>query len=62
MRRTLVGNKIVDHLDVVGASPFGVASTISSLSTKHLVSMDWAETTVRRDEKHLSFEIWCDLY
>ena len=23
--RTLVGNKIVDHSDVVGASPFGAA-------------------------------------
>ena len=27
--RTLVGNKIVDHLDVVGASPFGAAPTTS---------------------------------
>ena len=24
--------------------------------------MDWAKTTARRDEKHLSFGIWCDLY
>ena len=24
--------------------------------------MDWAKTTARGDEKHLSFEIWCDLY
>ena len=24
--------------------------------------MDWAKTTARDDEKHLSFEIWCDLY
>ena len=31
--RTLVGNKIVDHLDEVGASPVGVAPTTSSLST-----------------------------
>ena len=30
---TLVGNKIVDHSDVVGASPVGVAPTTSSLST-----------------------------
>ena len=34
MRRTLVGNKIVDNSDVVA----------------------------RRDEKHLSLGIWCDLY
>ena len=28
--RTLVGNKIVDHSDVVGASPVGAAPTTSS--------------------------------
>ena len=27
---TLVGNKIVDHSDVVGASPIGAAPTTSS--------------------------------
>ena len=31
--RTLVGNKIVDHSDVVGASPVGAAPTISSFAT-----------------------------
>ena len=31
--RTFVGNKIVDHWDVVGASPFGAAPTTSSFST-----------------------------
>ena len=29
---TLVGNKIVDHSDVVGASPVGAAPITSSLS------------------------------
>ena len=33
IRRTLVGNKIVDHPDVVGASPVGAAPTTSSFST-----------------------------
>ena len=33
IKRTLVGNKIVDHSDVVGASPVGAATTISSFST-----------------------------
>ena len=33
IRRTLVGNIIVDHLDVVGASPVGAAPTTSSFST-----------------------------
>ena len=30
---TLVGNKIVDHSDVVGASPVGAAPTTSSFLT-----------------------------
>ena len=33
IRRTLLGNKIVDHSDVVGASPDGAAPTTSSFST-----------------------------
>ena len=33
IRRTLVGNEIVDHSDLVGASPVGAAPTTSSFST-----------------------------
>ena len=33
IRRTLVGNEIVDHSDVVGALPAGAAPTTSSFST-----------------------------
>ena len=33
IRRTLAGNLIVDHSDVVGASPVGAAPTTSSFST-----------------------------
>ena len=33
IRHTLVGNKIVDHSDVVGASPVGAAPATSSFST-----------------------------
>ena len=33
IRRALVGNKIVDHSYVVGASPVGAAPTTSSFST-----------------------------
>ena len=33
IRRILVSNKIVDHSDVVGASPVGTAPTTSSFST-----------------------------
>ena len=32
IRHTLIGNKIVDHSDVVGASPVGAAPTTSSFS------------------------------
>ena len=39
IRRNLVGNKIVDHSDVVGASPVGAAPTTSSLSTWHPASI-----------------------
>ena len=62
IRCTLVSNKIVDPLEVVGASPIGTAPTTSSFSTEHLASMDWAKTTARRDENPLSFVIWCTLY
>ena len=62
IRHTFVGNKIVDHSDVVGASPVGAAPATSSFSTEHLASMDWAKTALRRDEKRLSYLIWCDLY
>ena len=60
--RTLVGNKIIDNSDVVGASPVGAAPNTSSFSTLHMASMDWPKTTARADKKHLSFGIWCDLY
>ena len=59
IRRTLAGNKIVDHSDVVGASPVGAAPTTSSFSTWHLAS---AKTVARQYENLLSVEIWCDLY
>ena len=59
---TVVGNKIVDHSDVVGASPIGAAPTTSSFSTQHMASMDWAKSTARCDKKHLSLGIWFDLY
>ena len=33
IRHTLVGNQIVDHLDIVEASPVGAAPSIFSFST-----------------------------
>ena len=62
IRRTLVGNKIVDHSDVVGASPVGAAPTTSSFSTQHMASRDSAKTAARHYENLLSVEIWCALY
>ena len=52
---TLLGNKIVDHSDVVGALPVGTAPTTSSFSTFHLTSMYWAKSTSKWDEKYFSF-------
>ena len=46
--RTLVDIKIVDHLDIVGASPVGAAPTASS--------------TARRDGNRLNFGILCSLF
>ena len=54
--RTVVGNKIVGHSNVVGASPIGAAPTVSSCSTWHQASIDCAKTTARRDEKTL--KLW----
>ena len=62
IRRTLEGNAIVDHSDVVGASPVGAAPTTSSFSIQHLASMGWAKATAWWDENHLSFDFGCILY
>ena len=37
---TLVGNKIGDNSDVVGASPVGAVPATSSFSSKHLAVID----------------------
>ena len=50
IRRTLGGNNIVDHSDVVGASPVGAAPTTSSFSTLHLASRDSAKKAARQYE------------
>ena len=57
IRCTLSSYEIVDHSDVVGASPVGAAPTTSSFSTSHRASLDWAKTTAWRDEKQLSLVI-----
>ena len=58
----LAGNKIVDHSDVVGASPVGAAPTTSSFSTWHLASRDSAKTDTKQYENRLRAVIWCVLY
>ena len=62
IRRTSVGNKIIDHSNVVGTSPVGAAPTTSSFSTWHLASRDSTKKTARQYENLLSFGIWCVLY
>ena len=54
--RTLVSHKIVDHSDVVAAAPTDDAPTISSSSTKHLASMDWADINYKT--KRETFPFW----
>ena len=57
--RTLVGNKLVDHSGVVGASSVGAAPITSPFSTQHLGSVDWTKTTATRDEQLIRCGIWC---
>ena len=59
---TLIGNKIVDHSDVVGSSPVGAAPTTSSFSIYHMASIYCTKLNARQDWKHLSFCIWCIFY
>ena len=59
MGRTLVGNQIVDHTDVVGESHVDAAPNTSSFSTWHMVLID---STTRRGEKRLGFGNECALY
>ena len=61
-RHTLECNIIVDHSDVVGASPVGATPTTSSFSTWHLASRDSAKTVSGQYENLSSVGIWCDLY
>ena len=60
--RILVGHKIVDHSDIVGAAPALLQLHLHSRLNTWLASLDWAKTTSRRDEKHLSFVIWYAIY
>ena len=62
IRSTSIENNVIDHSDVVGASPVGAAPTTSSLWTQHLAAMDWAKTTARRNDTYFSFEIRWVLY
>ena len=58
--RTLVGNKIVDHSDVVGASPAGAAPTTSSFwQTLGFNGLDKDNYKTRRGI--VDRGIWCAL-
>ena len=60
--RTLVGNKIVDNSDVVGASPVGAAPNYIFILNLTPGFNGLGKTTARGDKKYLSFGIRCDLY
>ena len=62
IRRTVVGNKIVDQSDAAGASPVGAAPTTSSFSTWHLAPRDSAKTAARQCGNLLNVGIWCILF
>ena len=51
---TLVGNKIVDHSDVVGASPVGAAPTACSFLTPGLDGLDKDNCKMRQE----TFKFW----
>ena len=48
LSRTLVGNTIVDHSDLVGASPVGAAPTTSPFSISYPAAKDCTKTIGRR--------------
>ena len=55
---TLVSNKIVDHSDVVGASPVGTAPTTSSFSTKHRLQCIGQRQLQDKTRRWETFEFW----
>ena len=57
IKRTWVGNELVDHSYLVGASPISTAPTTSSFSTLQLASINWVKTAARWDKNHWSFWI-----
>ena len=52
IKHILLGNKIVDHSDIVGASPVGAAPTTSLFSSWRLSSVDWADNCKTRRETY----------
>ena len=62
IRRILVGNKIVDHLDIVEASSVGAAPTTSSFSTWHLALIYCTKTNAWQNKENLIFWVLCGLY
>ena len=55
IRRTLVGNNIVDQSNLIGASPVGAAPTKSSFSTEH--QLQWIGQRQLRDRMK-KFKFW----
>ena len=55
IRRAFVGNKIVDHSDVFGASPVSAAPPTSSFSTSHMASIYIVLHKDNRKTRHETF-------
>ena len=60
IRCILIGNKIVDHSDAVGASPVSAASTIILNLSPDFNRLCRDKCKTKRE--NLSFVIWCTLY
>ena len=59
---TLVGNIIVDHSDVVGASPIGAAPKKLYFQLNTWLQWTGQRQLQNKTRKHLSLRIWCHLY
>ena len=60
--RTLIGNKIVDNSDVVGASPVGAAPNYIFILNLTPGFNGFSKDNCKRIQETFKFGIWCDLY
>ena len=61
MKFTLVGNVIVDHSNVVGASPVGAASSTSSFSSFLNTGFQWIGQRQLQNQTRNIYVLWLGL-